>query len=614
MSNDPADTPKKDELSDNPEEFSIEPSEEEGDFMSFEEFSQLDNNSAAESPAPADPGLSEDSFSDLPIEIEDSLSDLDTSFDESELEEFASFDEPGSFDIGEDLGEDIGIDEEVLDTPIPDNPEMPEVSEVQEAAPEMQDPFASDGQESNDLALGLDAGLEDNEPGDIAGDDLDLGSDMESEDSMDDDWDNDFDDDWDGDGDGEESGDSKPKKETKAKKPMELSFNTIVIGGGVVLGIGVLVFQVMTTKPAVQKEETIQTALTMTGAIGNPVLGDRAAGGATANNVDNESSGESSKQGFLNNPNALKQAQENAKNSQNQEQEAASSNQSAARPTTPPQPTPMSRDSGDSQRSIVSESNDGLSSATRNAGTQARLGIPSNQTAEQNVGRSASAIDSDAVKKISSQLDTLSGEMNKVSKRIGDLENKVSTMDRSVTNSTQAGNASNESMEQMRRTIDSLKGQVGFLQTEVKEMSVNQKAVSASASVSAGQDVSNLFPSNNDSVRSEPQNQTQRNQSVQKATSTPRAPGSKPKTWQTSMSSANERGQTAVSAGGTAGSFMQWRLRSAQPGRAWVSRLGDNAITMVRVGNTLPGVGRILAINSVNGRWEVRGEQAVITQ
>jgi len=61
-------------------------------------------------------------------------------------------------------------------------------------------------------------------------------------------------------------------------------------------------------------------------------------------------------------------------------------------------------------------------------------------------------------------------------------------------------------------------------------------------------------------------------------------------------------------------SAAQWELRAAQPGRAWVSKPGARDMQGVTVGQTLPGIGTITAINYQNGRWTVQGTQGQILQ
>ena len=58
----------------------------------------------------------------------------------------------------------------------------------------------------------------------------------------------------------------------------------------------------------------------------------------------------------------------------------------------------------------------------------------------------------------------------------------------------------------------------------------------------------------------------------------------------------------------------RWVLRAAQPGKAWVSKAGDTAMKRLQVGDTLSGIGRITAIAYTNGHWVVQGTQGRILQ
>lgn len=63
-----------------------------------------------------------------------------------------------------------------------------------------------------------------------------------------------------------------------------------------------------------------------------------------------------------------------------------------------------------------------------------------------------------------------------------------------------------------------------------------------------------------------------------------------------------------------AASATKWELRAAQPGRAWVSRPGERDMQSVEVGQTLAGIGRVTSIGYTNGRWTIYGTQGQINQ
>lgn len=59
----------------------------------------------------------------------------------------------------------------------------------------------------------------------------------------------------------------------------------------------------------------------------------------------------------------------------------------------------------------------------------------------------------------------------------------------------------------------------------------------------------------------------------------------------------------------------QWYLRGAQPGRAWVAKPDSgSSMRMVRTGDSLDGVGTIQEISIQNGRWVIVGSSGRITQ
>ncbi len=57
-----------------------------------------------------------------------------------------------------------------------------------------------------------------------------------------------------------------------------------------------------------------------------------------------------------------------------------------------------------------------------------------------------------------------------------------------------------------------------------------------------------------------------------------------------------------------------WVLKGAQPGRAMVSRPGENDIRTVEIGSVLAGIGQITDISYQDGRWVVTGTKGRITQ
>ncbi len=56
-----------------------------------------------------------------------------------------------------------------------------------------------------------------------------------------------------------------------------------------------------------------------------------------------------------------------------------------------------------------------------------------------------------------------------------------------------------------------------------------------------------------------------------------------------------------------------WILRAAQPGEAMVSRGVEGEMSPVRVGDQLPGIGKVLSIGNETGRWVVQGSTGRIS-
>ena len=60
---------------------------------------------------------------------------------------------------------------------------------------------------------------------------------------------------------------------------------------------------------------------------------------------------------------------------------------------------------------------------------------------------------------------------------------------------------------------------------------------------------------------------------------------------------------------------VNWQLRSAQPGRAWIAQPGTQEMRSIAVGDEVPGLGRILSIaQGADSRWVVRGSMGSVNQ
>lgn len=59
---------------------------------------------------------------------------------------------------------------------------------------------------------------------------------------------------------------------------------------------------------------------------------------------------------------------------------------------------------------------------------------------------------------------------------------------------------------------------------------------------------------------------------------------------------------------------LQWELRSAQPGKAYIAIKNSNNVLVVSTGDTIQGIGRIQSVSIEDGLWVVRGTQGIIKQ
>lgn len=161
----------------------------------------------------------------------------------------------------------------------------------------------------------------------------------------------------------------------------------------------------------------------------------------------------------------------------------------------------------------------------------------------------------------------LEGKIDTLLNRIDQLESDLSNIKSDKDNS----------YDQIERSVSALREDMQEIKNRPVVADAPRRAVSVESSVEE----------NNESAVEKPK------QAVKKAAKKPAA--SKP---------------AAV----TASSSQRWELRAAQPGRAWVSQPGERDMRGIEVGQSLPGIGTITAINYQNGRWTVYGTQGQINQ
>jgi intracellular multiplication protein IcmG len=95
-----------------------------------------------------------------------------------------------------------------------------------------------------------------------------------------------------------------------------------------------------------------------------------------------------------------------------------------------------------------------------------------------------------------------------------------------------------------------------------------------------------------------------------RATSSSRPKTSPKKNTETYSSSSSETDARGTSSK----SLTKWVLKSAQPGRAIVSKVGESEIYTIHVGESLAGIGKITSISVEDGKWVVQATNGKILQ
>jgi hypothetical protein len=75
------------------------------------------------------------------------------------------------------------------------------------------------------------------------------------------------------------------------------------------------------------------------------------------------------------------------------------------------------------------------------------------------------------------------------------------------------------------------------------------------------------------------------------------------------------KAKTADHAAGASPKTAKWVLKSAKPGMAWVAEPGSSELRSVTVGESIPGLGKILSIApDASGKWEINGTKGKLGQ
>lgn len=358
-----------------------------------------------------------------------------------------------------------------------------------------------------------------------------------------------------------------------------LSFNTIVIGLAVVVGLGVLAYQVLTTPAPGSGAARFQSVLDFTGSTDGPVLGQT----DQQNQIPSADPMQNADAGFLNNPDMLDGA-------------APVSPADPALDGGLPMPSPISNDIDDHGMEQEMAAPDVLTpmpdlSFSESEATPVPRGPDTWPAPEESVAESAAPSPAmDIIRRAQTQQQEQSappvaepvvappasaptpapvvadaGLSQEVLSRLDALADRLSVMEQQVVQLRESGQTDLEGLE---KEIASLKS------------GLNRTAAPAPAAATPAPAPKREAPK---AAAPAPKQETR---------PAPRAPAP----------------AAATSASGA------WELRAAQPGRAWVSRPGSREMQSVSVGDTLGGIGQIVRIDYANGRWTVVGTQGQIRQ
>ncbi|HPD83036.1 MAG TPA: hypothetical protein PLK85_04380 [Alphaproteobacteria bacterium] len=414
------------------------------------------------------------------------------------------------------------------------------------------------------------------------------------EELMDDSYDAEFDDQYDDFGDVEEGewaedsyeeefGDAEPLPQEQ-KKRAGLSFNTIVIGGAVVLGLGVFGYQLMTTKP-VSTGTKFASALNMSGATDGPIFGqgeDQGQDAATIEQKKLSEQEEKNKSGFLFDPevldsveggedlpmpSAISQVSEGQEDKDEiiiddiEEMGTKTSPEfvAAVEPPVTQAPVleqPMEQvDTNDSKADEIIIEEEEVSEPSLSLQQSLQVEETSKEEAapvvEEMVITTPQPDTKTETVSIGATPALSAADMTTIEKK---LDMIVSRLDRVESQMAEVKEANNSEVDTISKSVKDLK-------KEVANLAITKPAAPV--------------------------------KTVKKADPAPKVATSKP-------SSSNSK--------------VTWELRAAQPGKAWVSKAGQKELTPVTVGDDLSGIGRITSITYVSNRWIVQGTSGKITQ
>lgn len=477
-----------------------------------------------------------------------------------------------------------------------------------------------DVEDFSDADYDADSFEDENEFSDVNADDVDYD-------------DEDFgDDEWQQDGEPAQGKKGKKNKSVTEGKKKGLSFNAIVIIGAVVVGFLVLVMNVSgeKTKRAErnpQEKTMFQSIMSMSGVMDGVLSGENEETAPTAADLAAREQ-RTKEEGFLNNPDAATPPQP-----------TPISPVETAEPLTPmpdtAAPTPRGPDEApptDTIPPIVDQEQAGIIPVPGDDAASTDVAAPLPEEApveeapeslsaedvlkqamanrEKRKAAETAAVEESAEAEIPAP-SIPKPEVPKTPEPIKEKEEAPAQMEATapVTTTAPAVNAASEkTVTALEGRIDTLLSRIDQLETELgsikkdKDTSYEQIEESVSALREDMQEIKNRPVPKSSPVAATASSSTEDDEE-------PVAEKPKPAVKKAVTKQASSKPTQTASSSST-----RWELRAAQPGRAWVSRPGERDMRGIEVGQSLPGIGTITAINYQNGRWTVYGTQGQINQ
>lgn len=391
-----------------------------------------------------------------------------------------------------------------------------------------------------------------------------------------------------------------------------LSFNTIVIGIAVIVGLGVLGYQVMTSGGGGSGLSRFQSALNFTGSTDGPVLGRTEEAPADAADMASVTDTENPDGGFLSNPDMLGAIEQESGQDGGLPMPAPISNtiddqgvetaQSGADDILTPLPSisaetpsqlafeeaqPMPRGPSDPvPASPVSNNNEPAEDLATGEQEAPSSALDVIRKAQQQQEQKQAAVNETQTEPVSAVSATQSKPVNEPIK-----EEPVVAETSEVASASKTAPAE---VEALKGTLKEMTAQVSAMEQEMDEL----REQARSEKEALQKEIAAL----KQAAIEKPASSTQESKpKTEKKTTAPSA-AAPPAT-----SAAPRPTQSASPA-------VTWELRAAQPGRAWVSRKGQREMQTIEVGSTLSGIGRVTRIDYADGRWTVYGTQGRIDQ